>query len=189
MDLGFALKLSGTIISALAAWWGFRKFRYVVNAYRETLGPRAAQPFTSLTFSWSGDLDGPRFLSLVFHIANRERKPFVIQRAEWFVPLLRLKWDLDAPCLASTARVEEGEGVTFELDPAIALAAIEGTRHFKGWLRKILMVCELRLFVHLQTGESIALRIPGYMRAFLAIKYGFSRFSRAMVRIHALVWP
>jgi hypothetical protein len=189
MDFIFIAKLLGSVLSALAAWWGFRKFRHVLKTYREVLGPRAAEPFTTLRYRWSGDLKMPRSHSLTLHLGNRERRPVIIYELLWVVPPFRLKWEAEPQNRNFTSRLEEGEGTELEFNPDSALSMIEDTRDFQGWFKRLIVVCELRLVVYLRTGELISKRAPGKMRSLLSLRHGFSWFSRFVVRVHAFVWP
>jgi hypothetical protein len=189
MEFPYVAKLGGSLLSALAAWWGYRKFRGLLSAYRELLGARDAQPFVNLKYRWSGDLASPKHHVLILHLGNREKRPLIIHELRWLVPPFRLSWDADPLGHNVMSRIEEGEGIEIEFDPLALLTSVSGTRLFKGWLRRIVVVCELRLALYLQTGEIVAKRVPGSMRCFLAFQQGFSGLSRRLIRLHAYVWP
>lgn len=189
MDFTYVAKVVGPIASALVAWWGYRKFRALLNTYREVLGPRKAQPFVSLKYRWSGDLLSPKSHILVLHLGNRERRPIIIHELRWLAPPFRLTWATETRSQVLHPRIEEGAGIEVELDPSLVFSSVKETRYFKGWFRKVLLVCELRLAVYLQSGEVIAKRIPSSMRFFLAMQSGFSKLSRGIIRAHAYIWP
>lgn len=189
MDFTFVAKLIGYVLSALAAWWGFLKFRRLLKTYREVLAPRAAEPFATLRYQWSGELKSPRSHSLILHLGNRERRPVIIHELQWVVPPFRLKWEAEPQNRNFTSRLEEGEGTELEFNPVSALSTIEDTPDFQGWFKRLIVICELRLVVYLQTGELISKRAPSKMRSFLSLRHGFSWFARFLVRVHAFVWP
>jgi hypothetical protein len=189
MDFIHVAKLIGYVLSALAAWWGFWKFRALLNTYREVLGPRAAEPFATLKYRWSGDLKMPRSHLLILHLGNREKRPIIIHELQWLVPPFRLRWAAETCGSNLKSHIEEGEGTQLEFDPYSTLSMVEDTPHFQGWFKRLIVVCEVRLVIYLQTGEIISKRIPSAMRSLLALQQEFSWFSRCIVRAHAFVWP
>ena len=188
MDVLLVLKTLIGFASAAAAWIGYRKLQAMLAAYRETVGPRPATPSTSLVFRWSGKLRETRFRSLVLRIGNQERRTIILQGAEWSVPRLRLKWTANLGTLHKT-QLAQGEGVVLELDPRLALDAVEKTPRMALWHNRVRIICGLRLVLHLQSGELIPMRIPGAMRSFLAIEQGLSTVSRGLVWLHAKARP
>lgn len=188
MEASFVLKLFGTLASAAAAWWGFRRFQLVIAAYRESVGPRAAKPSTKLVFGWVGALREAKSPSLTLRVGNQERRVIILEGAEWSVPHLRLKWNADLGT-NSNRQLGEGEGITLELDPRLALEMLQGTPRLRKWHNRLLVICDLRLVLNLQSGESLALRTPGAMRMFLAFEQGLTVPARALVRLHAFARP
>jgi len=143
----------------------------------------------SLMYRWSGDLASPKSHALILHLGSRERRPIIIHELRWLVPPFRLTWAAETRGQDLQPRIEEGAGIEVELDPCLALSSVNETRHFKGWFRKLVLICELRLTVYLQAGEVIAKRIPSSMRSFLAMQHSFSNLSRGIIRAYAFIAP
>src|SRR5574337_1679042 len=124
MDFPYIAKLAGSLASALAAWWGFRKFRTLLTAYREALGPQKAQPFVSLRYRWSGELPAPQTHVLILHLGNQEGRPIIIHKLIWSVPRFRLTWPAETRDQAFHPRIETGGGIELEFNPDLALSLI-----------------------------------------------------------------
>ena len=189
MDYAFITKMTASLLSALAAWWGFRKFKAVLDSYREVMGPRAAQPFTSFVYRWSGEEATPLSQELILHLGNRENRQLLVKEIIWFVPALRVKWPAETQNADTEIRLGEGEGVELIFNPSEALASVEYSEYFRHFLRKLIIITSLRLVVTLQTGERISLRAPSGLRSFLASKYALGKFGQGLVRLHHRIWP
>ena len=181
--------MTSYLLSALAAWWGFRKFRSVVDAYREINGPKEAKPFTSLVYRWSNELHNQKTQELVLEIGNREKRQLIIKDIMWVAPALRLKWASEPKPPVQGLRLPEGEGIEVEFDPNATLKHISQSNHFSNSLKKFAMLSSLRLVIILQTGEQVALRAPPYFRSFLAKRYGVGKLVQTAVYLHHRVWP
>lgn len=188
MEPVFIIKTISTIVSAIAAWWGFRKLKIMIAAYREAVGPKSAKPHIRLLFSWKGNLENTKLPSLILHIGNQEKRTIFLEKAEWFSSSLRLKWQTEAENLAG-AQIIEGQGLKINLNPETALRMLESTHYLATPNRIARMIRGLELTLHLQSGEIISVRTPGAMRVFLAYKHSLSVPLRELVRLHAFLYP
>lgn len=188
MDLIFLAKITASLLSALAAWWGFRKFRAVLALHREAIGPRPAKPFTSLVYSWSGPAAHPKQQELRLQLGNRDNRQVIVKEFTWYSPAFRLKWPA-LPSNAATIRLQSGEGTEVNFEPLDSLDNVAAGHHFTRLLQRLIIICGLRLVVNLQTGERLVLRAPSALRSFLARKYGFGIAGRGVVWLHHRVWP
>jgi len=189
MDVVFIVKIAASLTSALAAWWGFKKFKAVVDAYRELSGHRAAEPFTSFSYRWSKELQNPKNQELILHIGNRERRPLIVKEIIWNAPALRVKWAAESKPDSHNLRIPEGEGAELEFDPSAALDPILHSKYFATSMKKISIITSLRLVIALQTGERVALRAPSYFRSYLANNSSLGKFGQVAVYLHHRIWP
>lgn len=187
MDFVFVVKITASLVSALAAWWGFRKFQAVLASHSEVTGPRPAKPFTSLVYIWSGPADQPKSQALRLQLGNRDNRQVIVSEFVWYSPALRLKW----PAIPSNTAVklQPGEGAEVNFDPLNSLDTIADSHYFDRFLKRIIIICGLRLMVNLQTAERLILRAPSGLRSFLARRYRFGIAGRGAVWLHHRVWP
>lgn len=189
MDLIDLLKTLATIFSGLATWLGYKKFKSMMSIYRETAGTRLADPFVSLRYRWSGEQPTPLTHVIILHVGNRDRRPIIVKEILWFTPSNRTTWPAEPIDTLVGVKLAVGDGVEFRFDPSNVLENFVGTKLFKGWARRVVMLCELRLVVLLQSGERCTLRAPAALRKHLAAKNNLSAVARCLVGGHAFIYP